>query len=132
MKAKDHTEEFLQAVAERLSGRTDCKKVQYIIYIGRAPRSEAEAHHSNVLDMKSADRVFILPNYEIYPDIHHRKKTDLVGVLDYILITRFHNSVFNGLNEYGHAVFKPDTLTPGVYQYKLSVDEKRRKWIRLI
>ena len=122
---KDYTEEFLKAVADRLSSRADCKQVEYVVYIGVIDTSDT-------LDVKGAasNTVYFYPRRSVFPNTHRRRKVDLRDIVDHVMRSKFTDTVYSHDNEYGHACFKSGTLTPGIYQYTLSFDKKRRKWIR--
>lgn len=115
MITRDYTFKFLQSVASRLSGRSDTKHIEYIVTI-----------------CSENSQISISPNYEVYPDMHHRKHTDLRCIIDHIILTKFGDILYKGYDDYGHIVVNSDLLTPGVYHYKLSDDRKRRKWERLM
>lgn len=132
----DHTLEFLKSIADRLAGRVDCKQVEYVVVIG-TPMTYFSVIGKSLdadellLSRVSNGRVFMTPQVDVYPDTHHRRSTDKCSILDYILITKFYDTCYDGIDEYGHAAFREGSLTPGVYKYKLSVDKKRRKWTRI-
>ena len=136
IKSHDHTLEFLKSIADRLASRVDCKQVEYIVAIGEplvyfSVIGKSLNSDELLLNRVSSSGVRMKPQIDVYPDTHHRKPTDKCSILDYVLITKFYDSCYDGVDEYGHATFREGSLTPGVYKYRLSVDKKRRKWTRI-
>lgn len=66
--AKDRTEELLNNISKRLSGRDDCRNMNYCIVI----------NHGGV-EMS--------PSVFVYPDIHHRKDKDKVEIVEFVKYT---------------------------------------------
>ena len=110
----DSTLQLLQKVSKRLSGRDDCRFKEYQVTIHK------EEELSNIS---------LNPNVDVFPDSHRRKQSDKVSVLRWA----FNDDVLSGnaYEEYGTIVIKNATYSPGLYVYKLSVDNKRRKWMKL-
>ena len=136
MKQKDYTVEFLKSIADRLASRVDCKQVEYIVAIGEpliyfSVIGKSLSSDELILNQVSSGEVRMKPQIDVYPDTHHRKSTDKCSILDYVLITKFYDTCYDGIDEYGHARFREGSLTPGVYKYRLSVDKKKRKWSRI-
>lgn len=136
MKQKDYTVEFLKSIADRLASRVDCKQVEYIVAIGEpliyfSVIGKSLSSDELILNRVSSGEVRMKPQIDVYPDTHHRKSTDKCSILDYVLITKFYDTCYDGIDECGHARFREGSLTPGVYKYRLSVDKKRRKWSRI-
>ena len=59
-----NTERFLFTLSSRLSGRQDCKGVEYVVSIG--------------------DVITIFPYICVFPDTYHRRRTDKRSIIDYI------------------------------------------------
>ena len=59
------TEFLLKSIAQRLSGRDDCKKVQYHVTID----------HNGVT---------MVPNVKVYPNRYKRKESDLIDVVSFV------------------------------------------------
>lgn len=109
---KDYTEAVLKAISDRLSSRDDCKGVEYVV------------------DIRD-DWLTMIPTKNVYPDTHHRKDTDLEDIIYFILRTQFSDTVLAGVDVYGRCKYVSNTLTPGLYQYQLSFDQKRRRWTKI-
>lgn len=120
---KDYTVEFLRAIAERLSSRESCRRLEYIVNIGCCDNP--------IIPVDATTVVKFYPERSVYPDIHHRHKTDLKDVVDHVMRAKFYDTVYDTDDEYGRARFIEGTLTPGVYKYVLSFDKKRRQWVKL-
>ena len=110
----DSTLQLLQKVSKRLSGRDDCRFKEYQVTIHKE---------------EELSKVSLNPNVDVFPDSHRRKQSDKVSVLRWA----FNDAVLSGnaYEEYGTVVIKNATYSPGLYVYKLSVDNKRRKWMKL-
>lgn len=95
------TEKFLKQISEHLSGRDDCRQVEFEVDI------------KTYVDCIQV--VSIRPEVSVYPDRKHRRIQDKTSVIDHIL--SFHNDDY--------------VLENGKYIYRLSVDKKRRKWMKI-
>ncbi len=105
------TQKFLRLVAQRLSGRNDCKRVQFRIHI---------------LPEKA---ISFEPDIYVYKDLHHRKDVDLFKIAD--LITRkYFPELILGKDNKGRMLIDTEKLNIGTYEYQLSVDGKRRRWVK--
>lgn len=126
---KDYTAEFLRSIAERLSSRQSCRKIEYDVFIGVSPNVFGRQFSMSELD--PSNKVFFYPERTVYPDTHHRQRTDLQNVVNHVMRTKFKDTVYDHDDEYGQACFKADSLTPGEYKYILSFDKKRRQWVKV-
>lgn len=63
----DDTAELLQKISRRLSGRTDCKDVEFKVVIN------------------DDSRVSLMPLTYVFPDTHHRAQVDKLLITDYIM-----------------------------------------------
>lgn len=125
---KDYTVEFLHAIAQRLSSRESCRKIEYLVYIGILPTDKIVQYSlSDYSDV--SNRVYFYPERTVFPDTHHRQHTDLTDIVCHVMRNKFLDTVYDHTDQYGHACFKDGSLTPGVYQYVLSFDRKRRQWV---
>jgi len=61
----DITVSFLNQISKHLSGRKDCRKIEYLVMI-----------RDNIVKMD--------PHFEVYPDKYHRKTANKDGVLEHI------------------------------------------------
>ena len=126
---KDYTVEFLRAIAERLSSRENCRKLEYVVYIGRP--CDQPGYQQHISDSNTTNVVSFYPQRDVYPDTHHRQRTDLIDIVYHIMRTKFEDTIYDHDDEYGRACYVDGSLTPGVYKYILSFDGKRRHWIRV-
>lgn len=121
------TQKFLRAIARRLSGRVECHRVEYLLGIGQQIAS------SDIIvpnTGEESDYVYFLPNVYTYRDTHHRSDQDLYRVADLILHKYFPDLVL-GRDDYGQLKVDTSKLVQGTYKYQLSVDGKRRRWVRM-
>ena len=120
------TQQFLRHVSRRLSGREDCKKVEFMIGIGYRFPGANMITSPHILDDKY---IFFHPNIDVYKDKHHRKEVDLNGIVDHT-IYKFYPDLILGYDLFGSIIVDTSKFIRGVYQYQLSVDGKRRRWVR--
>lgn len=121
------TQKFLRKLAQRLSTRNDCIRTEYLLGIGY-PILGSDIKVSNV-DCAS-DYIYFNPDIFVYRDIHHRKDTDLFRVAD-LICHKYFPEIVLGRDEYGQLKVDTSKLVKGVYKYQLSVDRKRRRWMRI-
>ncbi len=126
MTTSKRTQQFLRYLTRRLSGREDCKKVEFMIGIGcRFPGAD-KITSPHILD----DRyIFFHPSIDVYKDKHHRKDVDLNGIVDHI-IYKYYPELILGYDLHGSMLVDTSQFVRGVYQYQLSIDGKRRRWVR--
>lgn len=95
------TLKILKSISDHLSSRECCKNLEYEVIMENTG---------------NGPDIIIHPYIGVYPDIHRRKKSDEESVATHV--RRRH---FNDVRE----------IIPGRYQFKLSVNGKRRKWTRI-
>ena len=108
------TELLLKAVSKRLTGRNDCKKVEFVVDIG--------VHNSA--------SILFEPDIYVYKDLHHRKDTDSSRIVDFVL-NRDLPEVIWGRDQYGDLTVDTTMFSRGIYKYELAHNGKKRRWIRL-
>lgn len=121
------TQLFLRQLTRRLSGRQDCKHVEFKIGIGvRFPES------TKLTSPKIDDSryIFFEPHINVYRDNHHRKAIDLRDVVD-LIVQNYYSDLIIGWDTLGNTLVDTSQFVQGVYQYKLSVTKHKRRWIRL-
>lgn len=134
----DKTLKLLYALSGRLSGRSDCKQVEYVVAIGITDKDILDKYGFNTEDLLDgmnapADYEQILrfsPARLVFPNNHMRKERDKMSIL-YHVINRYFGDILQGSDDYGNISVYPDSLSSGVYKYILSVDRRRRKWQRV-
>lgn len=107
------TKSLMNFIALRLSGRDDCKGLNYVLTIS---------------DSSSFQHVSFEPDVVVYPDRYHKKDTDKTQVILQILNNHF--SEYTTKTEDGCVFVNRDTFVCGKYEYVSSFNNKRRKWIR--
>lgn len=107
------TQNLLSRISTRLSGRNDCKKVEYLLTI-------TESEDSNYCKIKFKPCIYI------YPDRYHKQDTDLASIILYIVgqITNF--TVIDDCIVVSRGLF-----LPGEYLYEFRKISKRRYWKKL-
>ena len=113
--ASERTESLLLCISSHLSSRKDCRKVTYRVTI-------------------SKDGIKFSPDVRVFPNIHRRKDVDKSPVLEHILMHHFLMDVcpLSGIvRNNDECLIKANSLIPGCYEYRSSIDGKRRKWFRI-
>lgn len=106
------TKEFLQLVAQHLSGREDCKGVNYRVTLGE-------------------DKAVVFePVVMVYPNRHQRKDSDKRIVTRHVLAEHM-AYIFEGTDDSGNAKIDTDWIIPGTYEYQSTYDNKKRRWVRI-
>lgn len=101
---------LLKYISDHLSGRGDCKGIEYRVAITK-------------------DKVIIEPKREVFPSIYKRKQTDKLNVVSHVMKVHF-TEYFNYVDEMHETHVKSNTFVEGRYIYKLSSDKKSRRWER--
>lgn len=128
LRNKNLTSELLQCISAHLSSRKDCRKLEYIVYIGIVDDEHERQLTLGELD-NIADKVFFYPKRYVYPDRFHRKKSDEIDIIAHVIKEHFPELYV--CEDFNSVVVNSALLTPGKYQYILSFDEKKRQWIRV-
>lgn len=81
---RDDTLEFLRRIARRLSGRKDCKHLEFEVIV-------------------NFNRVNIIPPIYVFPDTHRRAEIDKMLVTDYVLQQIPKYSLTSGVYKYQKA-----------------------------
>lgn len=115
------TDSLLKFVAQKLAGRPDCKGVEYWVHISAG----------------QPQKVKFEPAIYVFPNRVNRKRVDKLPVIQHAVITYNKHtepqvsSVEFEQGQDGSLVIKSEVFIPGHYQYRVSVDQKCRKWFRL-
>lgn len=124
------TQQFLQCIAQHLSSRSECKGVTYRIAIGEYDTVLAPPCISMFEDSLAKNRVLFSPNVAVFPDRYRRKDTDKVSVVYHVASAHFDEMLLT-YQEDGCTFIQADNLVRGVYEYQPSIDNKKRRWVRL-
>lgn len=110
------TSDLLNYVSRRLSGREDCKQVEFIVDLG----------------CTDSRRIIFDPDLFVYRDLHHRKDIDQFRIID-LALNKMFPEILKEKSESGE--FYYDVLDTyfllGMYKYELSRNGKKRRWIKL-
>ena len=124
------TQQFLQCIAQHLSSRLECKGISYRIAIGVYDSILYPQEVSMFEKELSNKRVLFHPNTYVFPDRYHRKDTDKVGVVYHVAASHFEDIILT-YQEDGCTYVDTDKLVCGVYEYQLSMDKKKRRWVKI-
>lgn len=127
---KDYTEEFLRCISDHLSSRKSCRKVEYVVAIGMMYDDSEYQMTLADLDEGIHDKIFFSPPRFVFPDKFHRSKGDYQNIVNHVIKSHFHDTIFDREDSCKDCRFKEGSLSPGIYKYKNSFNSKRRKWIR--
>ena len=108
------TKKFLQLVAQRLSSRSDCKKVEFIIDIG----------------VTKSNCIIFTPDVYVYTDKYHRSDKDYSRITDFIL-HKYFDEIVKGRDEFGNLIVWTLQFSEGIYKYQLSSNGKKRRWVKV-
>ena len=124
----DFTVDVLKCISDHLSGRKDCRQIEYTVYIGVADdEHERQLTLAEVTNIEH--KVFFYPKRAVYPDRFHRNKSDAQDIITHVIKDHFPD-LYDG-EDFNSVCIKSDVLEPGVYMYILSFDKKKRQWIRI-
>ena len=121
------TKDFVNRISSRLSGRVDCSRVEFLVGIGCHVEDSPIKLTDNT---KEVDYIYFHPDIYVYRDLHHRKDVDLFRVTDLICHKYFPELVV-GRDDFGQLKVDTSKLSRGIYKYQLSVDGRKRRWIRI-
>lgn len=124
------TQQFLQCIAQHLSGRPECKGVAYRIAIGTYDTVLLPSSISMFEEELAQNRVLFSPNVFVFPDRYRRKDTDKVGVVYHVAANHFDDMLLT-YQEDGCTFVNTENLVKGIYEYQSSVDNKKRRWVRI-
>ncbi len=121
------TQKFLRSISRRLSGRSDCTRVEFLVGIGY-PLDDSKV----LLDGtdSESDYIYVVPDIQVYRDLHHRSDKDLFRISDFICYKYFPEIVIDR-NKYGYLKVDTSQLVKGVFKYQLSFYGTRRRWIKM-
>ena len=108
-----NTCKFLNLVSKHLSNIESCKHVEY--------RMEIYSEYDDGYKFNS--------NVRIFPDVYHRKESDKDTVVDHVL--KYHMPELVKEFAESNIVLDSSKLIIGEYIYRMSFNNKRRKWIKL-
>lgn len=111
------TQQFLQCIAQHLSGRPDCKGVEYVVTIG-----------DNVF--KHIDLVTMEPFKFVFPDKYRRNQIDKLPIIAHVAKEHFPH-LFINIDGRFEAHLDVSQLVKGVYVYQSSFDKKKRRWVKV-
>lgn len=112
----DLTKRVLKCISDHLSGRNDCKGVNYSVTIG--------TEYFEELMIFEPVRIMVFPNR------YRRHESDKVSVISHVIQEHF-PELYKGTNGMFNINADTSKLVKGVYVYESSVDNKRRRWVRV-
>lgn len=123
------TVDLLKCISDHLSGRKDCRRTEYTVYVGMSDdEHERQLTLAEVSDV--SNKVFFYPKRSVFPDVHHRRKSDAVDIINHVIKEHFYDELYDS-EDFNSVCIKPNIIEPGVYRYILSFDGKKRQWIRV-
>lgn len=116
VKAGQLTKKVLRCISQHLSGREDCRNLEYTVSIYE--------------DTKTGDDIVeVSPYISVFPNTFHRKETDKRGIAYHVI--RIHFSEIYAQSNTSVVQIKHNSLIHGSYIYRRYKLTRRRKWIRI-
>lgn len=106
------TKQLLQKIANHLSGRKDCKGVNYVVTIHSEEKS-----------------VEFYPSTQVFPNRYRRCERDKVSIVSHVIQEHLPELLI-GFDTQLNLLVDTDKLVPGTYIYESSIDNRRRRWTR--
>lgn len=116
VKASQRTSNFLKSISHHLSGREDCRGVEYTVDISYDERT-------------GYDFITISPYITVFPDTYTRKESDRRSVAHHVITHHFEDIFRDATTSTVHVYH--GALVPGKYVYRKFKLTPRRKWRRL-
>ena len=133
------TMKLLTAISDRLSGRKDCRQVEYLVSIGICDEDLLEKHnisHDWIFKGMNPPQnyydkyVVFEPVRLVYPNCHDRKESHKLSILEYVANYKL-DSAFERISDNVILLMNSYKVSPGIYKYTLSFEGRRRRWERL-
>ena len=126
------TTQFLHSISSRLSGRTDCRGVEYVVGIGVDDGMIPRQYTVQDLDNRSPENYIIMyPEIKVFPNNKTRKRNFMCSVIECVVKNKYYDELYHGVDEAGCMMIDTSKLVRGTYKYKTSFKGKYRKWIRV-
>lgn len=119
----DNTLELLNSISRHLSGRKDCKGVEYRV---RLCTEDANNPYSKY----QLSEVEFTPEVKVFPSTKCRAEYQKEPIL-YHILTRHYPHWFEGMRPSGNCAISSNTIIPGIYIYRVSANKKYRRWERI-
>lgn len=119
----ENTKKLLNSISKHLSGRKDCKGVEYKVRICIEDPDDPYSKYETT-QIKFTPEIRVLPNARCRADY---QKENIV----YHVLTRHFNDLFEGIRPSGNCSIYKDAIVPGIYVYRISANGKYRRWERL-
>lgn len=108
-----NTSKLLLNVSKQLSGRSKYRYTQFWLIIA---------------DSKSFQTIQLVPNIEVYPDIHRRRSSDRILLTDkaaqeFLSDSKVSSTYYTSCDS--------NTFVPGTYVFKQSIKNKKRRWFKV-
>lgn len=124
------TYNVLMSISKHLSSRDDCKGEVYRVAIGMLDDNQ-HICKSWPKDWSSNTSIFFETPVYVFPNTHKRQVTDKMPIIQHIIIDHF-PEIFGGAANGCQCQIKPNKLVTGIYEYKLSNNNKSRRWFRVV
>lgn len=124
------TKQLLNGVASHLSSRPECRGVTYRMVIG-VPETSMEVSIEGYKGLDISNYITFYPRVMVFPDRYHRKECHRLSILEHMLTYHFKDELFAGKDDKGNLRIIGDNIVPGIYEYQSSIDNKRRRWVRI-
>lgn len=120
------TEQVLLSISRHLSGRKECRGKIYRVAIGVKDPMQAVSRN---WPFSADDSIFFDIDIRIKPSRH--KGAHKIPVIQHIMFDHFREDVCTGCANGNQVQIYPNSLVPGIYEYRQSASGRYRKWFRL-
>lgn len=110
------TRDILNSVSKHLAGRKDCKGINYTVTIGTETVEDC--------------MIFEPVRIRVFPNRYKRQESDKVSVISHVMQEHFPD-LYQGPDGMFNVKVDTSKLVKGTYVYESSVDNKRRRWVRI-
>lgn len=125
-----NTEYLLKTISDHLSGRKDCKGQIYRVALCVEDDKQLVTTIINKQSRDMTKRIVFTPDVKVFPNIHNRKPTDKINIIKHVLKEHYRYMI-DGVDNNGNYLIFDGFVVPGIYEYQISMNGKRRRWVRL-
>jgi hypothetical protein len=129
----DLTRKLLLCISDHLSTRKECRGKTYRVAIGVRDETQSICNIKNFIgDSKAAENyIFFETPIQVFPNRYNRKDWDKRPVIQHIIYAHFWNELSPGAGSGCMVQIHCNKLIRGIYEYQPSLNNKRRRWVKI-